>query len=83
MPSKRLTRQAITEILGRVSDQTAVALIATGADEEELLEARQWAAGDSSLAKDKGRPLHGPVARAYDILTADEQYPDEESRRQA
>ena len=79
--TRKLTHQAIDEIVGRVSDATAKALIATGASEEELLEARQWAAGDSSLAKDKGRPLHGTVAELYEILTADDRFAEEEERR--
>jgi hypothetical protein len=79
--TRKLTHQAIDEIVGRVSDATAKALIATGASEEELLEARQWAAGDSSLAKDKGRPLDGIVAALYDILTAESGLADEEEER--
>lgn len=81
MTAQRLNRETVTEILGRVSDATAVALIATGATEEELLEARQWAVGDSTLAKDKGRPLEGTVARLYDILTAESRLAEEEEDR--
>jgi hypothetical protein len=77
---RKLTHQAVNEIVGRVSDATAKALIATGATEEELLEARQWAVGDSTLAKDKGRPLHGTVAQLYEILTADDRFAEEEDR---
>lgn len=76
-----LTRKAIIDILGRVSDQTAAALIATGADEEQLMEARQWSIGDSSLDEGGGRPLEGTVAELYDILAADRPFPDEDDAR--
>jgi len=66
-----LTREAINAIIGRVSDETAAAIVATGASEEQLMEARQWSIGDSSLAEEEGRPLDGVVGELYDILTAD------------
>jgi hypothetical protein len=78
MSPQPLTLKAITDILGRVSDETAAALIATGANEEQLMEAHQWSIGDSSLDEEGGRPLEGVVAELYDILTADRQFPDED-----
>lgn len=71
MSRQPLSRKAINNIIGRVSDETAAALIATGANEEQLMEARQWSFGDSSLGEEEGRPLEGVVAELYDILTAD------------
>jgi len=71
MSTRPLTRKAINGVIGRVSDETAAALIATGASEEQLMEARQWSIGDSSLGEEEGRPLDGAVAELYDILTAD------------
>ncbi len=82
MSTRPLTRKAINGIVGRVSDETAAALIATGASEEQLVEARQWSFGDSSLGEEKGRPLEGVVAELYDILTADAALrADEDARR--
>lgn len=81
MSMRPLTRKAINSIIGRVSDETAAALIATGASEEELMEARQWSFGDSSLGEEEGRPLEGVVAELYDILTADAALRAEEDAR--
>ncbi len=82
MSTRPLTRKAINGIVGRVSDETAAALIATGASEEQLVEARQWSFGDSSLGEEEGRPLEGVVAELYDILTADAALrADEDARR--
>lgn len=82
MSTRPLTRKAINGIVGRVSDETAAALIATGASEEQLVEARQWSFGDSSLGEEEGRSLEGVVAELYDILTADAALrADEDARR--
>ena len=81
MSVQRLTRKAIVDIIGRVSDETAAAIIATGANEEQLMEARQWSIGDSSLGEEEGRPLEGVVAEIYDILTTDAAARAEEDAR--
>lgn len=81
MSTQRLSRKAINEIIGRVGDETAAAIVATGATEEQLMEARQWSIGDSSLSEDEGRPLEGVVAELYDILTADAATRAEEDAR--
>jgi hypothetical protein len=81
MPMQRLTRKAINDIVGRVSDETAAAIVATGASEEQLMEARQWSIGDSSLAEEEGRPLEGVIAELYDVLTADAALRAEEDAR--
>jgi len=81
MSTRTLTRQAITEILGRVGDHTAAAIIATGATAEQLMEARQWSIGDSSLDAQGGRPLEGVVAELFDLLTAEQRVPDEDEGR--
>jgi len=81
MSKKPLTRKAINEIIGRVGDETAAAIVATGASEEQLMEARQWSIGDSSLGEEEGRPLEGVVAELYDILTADAASRAEEDAR--
>ncbi|MGH6662637.1 MAG: hypothetical protein ACREB6_13960 [Rhodospirillales bacterium] len=81
MSMQRLSRKAINDIIGRVSDETAAAIVATGATEEQLMEARQWSIGDSSLSEEEGRPLEGVVAELYDILTADAAMRAEEDAR--
>lgn len=76
-----LAREEIERIIGRVSDDVAVRLIATGADAEQLLEAFEWLTGAKTPGEEDERPLSGPVAQAYDVLTTLERFPDEDDRR--
>lgn len=66
------TRQGLTEILGPLDDQIAVAIMATGAAPEEVVEAQAWLGNDEALVN-AGRPLPGDrVARVIAILAAEE-----------
>jgi hypothetical protein len=76
-----LSREEIEHIIGRVSDDVAVRLIATGADSEQLMEAYEWISGAKTPGEEDDRPLSGPVGEAYDILTTLERFPDENERR--
>jgi hypothetical protein len=76
-----LTRDDIERIVGRVSDDVAVRLITTGADADQLLEAFEWLSGARTPGEEAERPLDGPVAQAYDVLTTLERFPDEDDRR--
>lgn len=64
-----LTRECIAEICGDMTDSQASALLALELSEEELEEAVAWATGESDVMGDERRPLCGPGAAAYDILT--------------
>jgi hypothetical protein len=68
-PKGALTRARVVEICGDLTDSHASALLAVGLSEEELEEAVAWASGESDVMSDERRPLCGPVAAAYDILT--------------
>jgi len=76
-----LSRAEIERIVGRVNDDVAVRLIATGANAEQLMEAFEWISGAKTPGEEDDRPLSGPVARAYDVLTTLERFPDEDEHR--
>lgn len=71
-----LTMETIVRVLGPVDEAVAAQLAATGATEEELLEAHHWVNNDEPLLNDL-RPLpKGRVAALIEILDALEE-PDE------
>ncbi|MBI4183015.1 MAG: hypothetical protein HY521_03325 [Proteobacteria bacterium] len=76
-----LTRDDVIRVLGgQVADHTIAAIIATGATPEELLEAYAWATGQSDVMGEVERPRAGAVGQVYEILTADEEEPEDERR---
>lgn len=76
-----LGRDEIEHIIGQVSDDVAVQLIATGGNADQLLEAFEWISGAKTPGEEVERPLSGPIAAFYDILTTLESFPDEEEFR--
>ena len=65
---KPLTSDDIRRIVGSVDEKTAADILATGAREDELLEAVAWVHADDAMM-DKLRPLpSGRVGRLVDIL---------------
>ncbi|MCG8695756.1 MAG: hypothetical protein MI806_31475 [Minwuiales bacterium] len=73
----RITREEIAHTVGEISDAKIVAIISSGASLKELEEAVAWASAESDVMGELERPLAGPAARVYDILTAEEE-PEEE-----
>lgn len=70
MTDKPLTHKDIVRILGPIDDETAVAIIETGANAAQVEEARLWAAGESDAMGEARKPLVGAAAAVYDILVA-------------
>ena len=68
----KATASDTVEIFGPMPDARIAAILATGATVEELEEAAAWAAGESDVMGDMRRPVVGPVAAVYEILTAEE-----------
>ena len=68
----KATASDAVEILGPMPDARIAAILATGATVEQLEEAAAWAAGESDVMGDLRRPVIGPVAEIYEILTTDE-----------
>ena len=68
----KATASDALEILGPMPDARIAAILAAGAIIEQLEEATAWAAGESDVMGDMRRPVAGPVADVYELLTADE-----------
>ena len=65
---KPLTSEEIKRIVGSVDDRTAADILATGAREDELLEAVTWVHADDAMM-DELRPLpSGRVGTLVEIL---------------
>jgi hypothetical protein len=75
--AKRLDRHAIREIAGNIEDAKLAAIERSGATLEQLEEAVAWTSGLTGVMGKERRPLSGVVSRLYEILTADEDFPDE------
>ncbi len=74
---RRLTRELVVKVVGRIDDAKIAAILATGATLEELEEAVAWASRESDVMGDIARPLTGAAASVYDILTLDEQFEED------
>jgi hypothetical protein len=75
--AERLGHHAIREIAGNIEDAKIAAIERSGATLEQLEEAVAWTSGLSGVMGKERRPLSGVVSRLYEILTADEDFPDE------
>jgi hypothetical protein len=74
MTRQPATLHEITAILGDLEPAKAEAILATGA---EIEEAQAWAAGESDvMGGDLARPLSGPVAAVFEILSTEEPLDD-------
>ena len=63
-----LTRAVIADVLGPVGDNLAAELIATGASEQDLREARAWVVNDEALLNELKPFPRGRVADLVEIL---------------
>ena len=73
----KLTREQVANVVGRIDDVKAAAIIATGASLKELNEAVAWASGESDVIGKLHRPASPVVAAVFDILTAEQKFADE------
>jgi hypothetical protein len=77
MTRRSATLHEITAILGNLEAAKAEAILATGATVAEIEEAQAWVAGESDvLGGDLARPLSGPVAAVFEILSTEEPLDD-------
>ena len=74
---RSLTPQDARDIVGDLDDAKIAAVLATGANAEQLEQAMVWASGESDLMGDLERPLAGVVAQLYDILMTGEEFPED------
>jgi hypothetical protein len=78
---KRVTRDDVTSVLGRVDDAVIAEIIGTGATTDELAEAKAWIVNDEPLMNE-GRPLAtGRVRELINLLA--ELEPDDEDDKEA
>ena len=69
--SEKLTRDRITEIVGRLSEERIVQILDTGATETELLEAKLMAAQEDLEGVAQSEARVEVLHELYDILRAD------------
>lgn len=74
-----LRRREILEIAGTIEDAKVAAIEALGATRAELEQARAWASGQNDVMGKEHRALSGRIAELFEILTADEDYGDEQA----
>lgn len=75
--SRPATRDEIVEIVGPLDDTILMQILATGATATEVLEAFTWANADDAIGTEIERGPRGAVAQVYEILTLEEEEPDE------
>ena len=75
--TRSLTPQDVRDIVGDLDDAKIAAILATGANAEQLEEAMAWASGESDVMGDLERPLTGVVARLYHVLMTGEEFPED------
>jgi hypothetical protein len=65
-----LTQESITHLCGDLPDWKVARIATSGASHEDLIVAFAWAQGQEDSTAH--RPLTGPAAYLYEVLTADE-----------
>ena len=76
-PENPRQTQSIGELLRHLDATKIAAVIATGATTAQVEEALLWAEGESDVLGKTGHPLTGAAARVFDILTAEDAFPEE------
>jgi hypothetical protein len=72
-----ISGDALRRLLGDVEDATIARILATGATEAEVLEARQWLAADDRIAAEVAHGRRGVAGEVYEILAELEAPPEE------
>jgi hypothetical protein len=68
----------IRALVGDIDAAKLEAILDTGATPAEVEQALAWAADATDVMGDLQRPLRGPVAAVYDILSSELPRPDDE-----
>jgi hypothetical protein len=69
--------KTLGELLQHLDDSKVTAIAATGASLANIEEALLWAEGESDVLGKTDHPLTGAAAAVYEILIAEEAYPNE------
>ena len=75
-----LSHDEVISIVGPLEDDRVAAVIATGANAEEVTEAFAWLSSDEPLGPDPEHRLGGTGARVYEILS-EGRFENEDERR--
>ncbi len=73
-----VTHDMVVGLVGEIGNARLAAILAARPTLEDLEEAVAWAAGESDVMGEERLPLSGVAAQVYDILTADEDYYNDE-----
>jgi len=71
------TASEIIAICGHLDDGVIARILATGATQEEVLEAFTWFSADDQIGTELQHGRSGAVGAVYDILMHEEPDPDE------
>lgn len=75
--SRPATRDEIVDIVGPLDDAVLMRILETRASPAEVLEAFAWSSADDAIGTELERRPRGAAAQVYEILTVEEEEPDE------
>jgi hypothetical protein len=67
--SQPISAVELHRLLGDLDDATCARILATGASEAEVVEARQWLTADDQLGTELEHGRRGVVGEVYEILS--------------
>jgi hypothetical protein len=67
--SEPISAAELHRLLGDLDDATSARILATGASEAEIVEARQWLTADDQLGTELEHGRRGVVGEVYEILS--------------
>jgi hypothetical protein len=76
----KLSVEDVRHVCGDLLDWKVNAILGTNATIGDLEAAVAWLEGEDDVMGEERRPLTGASAQVYDILAADEEFPDERNR---
>ena len=78
--SEYLSSELVRRLCGDIPDWKVAEILAVGGDLVALEEALAWASGDDETIPERHLSPNSPAARIYDVLTAGEEFTDDERR---
>jgi hypothetical protein len=74
---RRLSASDVRVLCGDILDWKVSAIVATGGTVADLEAALALANGEDDVVGEEQRSLSGPAAQIYELLIAEEEYPEE------
>jgi hypothetical protein len=78
--STHLSYDIVRRVCGDIPDWKVAEILAVGGDLVALEEAVAWASGDDETTPERHLSPDSPAARFYEVLAADEEFAEDESR---